>query len=222
MSRICFFASKIVYLINLFFFFVIKNIVNHDLLGLMRKVNSLVGLLASAIVIIAPIVYSWWLYHHHSDKGSPVNIAVVQPNVDPYNEKFNGTGDEQLAKLLRLASTVADSNTDYFVAPETALPDGIWEDHLAEHKQIKTIEKFLKGFPKATMVIGASTYKSYESGDRTSATAHKFRDSENYYDAYNTGLQIDQRDSIMVYHKTRRCMLQRMNYSPRCPSVRRR
>lgn len=188
---------------NLFFFFVIKNFINRDLLALLRRVNSLVGLTASAIVIIAPMVFSLWLYHRHTDKGQPVNVAVVQPNVDPYNEKFSGTGDEQLARLLRLASTVSDSSTDYIVAPETALPDGIWEDLLPQHKQIKTIEKYLKVFPKATMVIGASTYKSYNKTEKPSETAHKFKDSENYYDAYNTALQIDQRDSIQVYHKTR-------------------
>ncbi len=188
---------------NLFSFFVVKNIFNRDLLALMRKVNSLVGIIASAVLIITPMIFSLWLYHRHADQGSPVNTVVVQPNVDPYNEKFSGTGDEQLAKLLRLASTAADSNTDYFVAPETALPDGIWEDGLPQHKQIKTIEKFMKGFPKATMVIGASTYKAYQHGEKPGETAHKFKDSENYYDAFNTALQIDQRDRVQIYHKTR-------------------
>ncbi len=188
---------------NLFFFIVTKNIFKRDLLSVMRKVNSIVGLTASGILIIAPMIFSLFLYHRHVDAGDPVNVVAIQPNIDPYNEKFNGTGDEQLAKLLRLASTVADSNTNYIVAPETALPDGIWEENLRGHKQIKTIETFIKAFPKATMIVGASTYKGYDAGENRSETAHKFKDSENYYDAFNTALQIDQNDSIVVYHKTR-------------------
>lgn len=188
---------------NLFFFVVIKNIFNHDLLVVMRKINSIVGLSASAAVIIFPMIFSLWLYHRHVDKGTPVSVVVVQPNIDPYSEKFNGTGSDQLAKLLRLASTVADSTTDYIVGPETALPDGIWEENLRDHKQIKTIEKILNVYPAATFITGASTYKAYNNGEKPSVTAHKFHDSENFYDAYNTALQIDQFDSIQVYHKSR-------------------
>ncbi len=188
---------------NLFFFVVVKNMLNRDLLALMRRINSLVGLTASAILIIAPMIFSLLLYNRHVDTGKPVNIVVVQPNVDPYNEKFNGTGDDQLAKLLRLASSVADSNTDYIVGPETALPDGIWEETMNQHKQIKTIEKYIKVFPRSTMIVGASTYKGYDKGQPPSETAHQFKDSKNFYDAFNTALQIDQTDSIQVYHKSR-------------------
>jgi apolipoprotein N-acyltransferase len=188
---------------NIFFFFVVKNIINRDLLVLMRKVNSMVGLSASAILIITPMIFSLWLYHRHTNRGTPVNVTVVQPNIDPYNEKFSGTGAEQLARLLRLASTVSDSSTEYIVAPETALPDGIWEEGISQHKQIKTIENFLKVFPKATMVIGAATYKGYNKNDVRSETAHKFKNSDDYYDAFNTALQIDQHDNIQVYHKSR-------------------
>jgi apolipoprotein N-acyltransferase len=188
---------------NLFFFIVAKNIFNRDLLVLMRKINSLVALAASCILIIAPMIFSLRLYRHHVDKGTAVSTVVVQPNVDPYNEKFNGTGDEQLARFLRLASTVADSTTDYIVGPETALPDGIWEDHLRDHKQIKTIEKVLNGYAHATMILGASTYNAYSKDEQRSETAHRFKDGDQYYDSYNTALQIDQHDSIQIYHKSR-------------------
>jgi len=188
---------------NLFFFIVAKNIFNHDLLKELRRINSLVGLAASAILIIAPMIFSLWLYNRHVDKGSPASVTVVQPNVDPYHEKFNGTGIEQLAKVLRLASTVSDSTTDYIVGPETALPDGIWEENLRDHKEIKMIETYLGNFSKTTMIIGASTYKAYGNGEEPSKTAHQFTDSKNYYDAYNTALQIDRYDTIRVYHKSR-------------------
>ena len=41
---------------------------------------------------------------------------VVQPNIDPYGEKFGGvTADEQLEKLLALANEKVDSTTDYLI-----------------------------------------------------------------------------------------------------------
>jgi len=188
---------------NLFFFAVARNIFNRDLLSQLRRINSAIALTACAILIITPMIFSLWLYKRHVRIGNPVKIAVVQPNIDPYNEKFNGTGDEQLARMLQLASTVIDSTTDFAVFPETALPDGIWEENLAQHPQIVTLKRFIHAFPNITVVIGASTFKAYPDSTKISETARKLSGSNNYFDVFNTALMIDRNDSIQIYHKTR-------------------
>jgi len=188
---------------NLFFFVLAKNIFSRDLLSQLRRINSMVALVAFAILLSAPLIFSQWLYHRHEDKGIPVQVVAVQPNIDPYNMKFNGTGDEQLAKMLQLASTMVDSTTQFVLFPETALPDGIWEENLNHHKQVKTIEKFIQAFPNVTVLIGASTAKEYDSASARTETARKFNDSENYYDEFNAALMIDSSNHIQVYHKSR-------------------
>jgi apolipoprotein N-acyltransferase len=131
----------------------------------------------------------------------------VQPNIDPYHEKFNGTGDEQLARMLQLASTVIDRNTQFVVFPETALAEGIWEEELPSHPQISTLKKFVQSFPHITIVMGASTFKAYHEGDKLSTTARKNTGNLRMqgviaYDAYNTALMIDT-SRIQIYHKSR-------------------
>jgi apolipoprotein N-acyltransferase len=193
-----------IFAMNIFCWVLAKNLFLKELLGLLRSINSLVALFISAILIAAPAIFSVWLYKRHvDDRGTPVNVVVVQPNIDPYNEKFSGNSDEQLAKMLRLASSVSDSSTGYIIFPETALPDGIWEEELQQNKQIHTVQNFIKAFPKATVIIGASTYHAFTGNQKPSATARKYEDAKFYYDVYNTALQIDQRDSIQIYHKTR-------------------
>ena len=187
---------------NLFFFVLAKNIFYHDLLGQLRRINSMIALFAAAVLVSAPMVFSQWLYQRHEKKGSPVNIVVVQPNIDPYNIKFSGNGDDQLAKMLQLASTEVDSTTNFVLFPETALSDGIWEENLSSHKQIRTIEKFIHAFPNITVLIGASTAKECGKAGKE-GTARKFRDSDNYYEEFNTALMIDSANRIQVYHKTR-------------------
>src|SRR6185436_9849695 len=98
---------------NLFFFVIAKNIFTHDLLSQLRRINSMVALIIIFILLSAPLIFSQWLYHRHVNKGSPVNIVVVQPNIDPYNMKFSGNGDDQLIKMLQLASTKTDSTTRF-------------------------------------------------------------------------------------------------------------
>ncbi|MCX6274110.1 MAG: apolipoprotein N-acyltransferase [Bacteroidetes bacterium] len=188
---------------NLFFFVLAKNIFNRDLLKQLRRINSVVALTGTAVLLSAPLIFSKWLYNRHVDKGEPVSIVVVQPNIDPYNMKFSGNGDDQLAKMLQLASTVVDSSTKFVLFPETALADGLWEENMASHKQIRTIEKFIHAFPNVTVLIGAATAREYDKDSTPSETARKFHDSENYYDEFNTALMIDSSNRIQVYHKTR-------------------
>lgn len=188
---------------NIFFFGLAKNLFSKDLLRQLRGINSVIALAASVVLLSAPLIFSQWLYHRHVDEGTPVHVVVVQPNIDPYNMKFNGSGDDQLAKMLQLASTQVDSNTDFVLFPETALPDGIWEENLNSHKQIRTIEKFIHAFPRITVLIGASTAREYVTASARTITSRKFHDSENYYDEFNAALMIDSSDRIQVYHKSR-------------------
>jgi apolipoprotein N-acyltransferase len=157
--------------------------------------------LISGALIILPLIFSIVKYHSFHDSGEPVNVVIVQPNVDPYNEKFSGNGNEQLVRMLQLASTAADNSTDYIIAPETALPDGVWENNLSEEKSIKTIRSFLTAFPNAAFVTGAATYRAYDT--KETSTARKFKKEEGYFDAYNTALEISNEEPLEVYHKSK-------------------
>jgi apolipoprotein N-acyltransferase len=180
---------------NIFLFLALKNY--------SEKKPVIKFLAVAADIILVPYVFSIITYSFYQDKGKPVNVVIVQPNVDPYHEKFSGTGALQLARILQLSSTVADSTTDYIIAPETALPDGIWEENFSSDKNISTIHSFLTVFPRAAFVTGASTYHAYAKNEKRSATARKFKDADEYYDAYNSALQLSKDAQLQAYHKSK-------------------
>ena len=167
-----------------------------------------------ATTILIPIIISFILYYSYDEKENKVNVVCVQPNIDPFSEKFNSMNfEEQLNKMLALAKQKTDSTTDYLVFPETALTEEIWENDLKQTSSIYILKEFLKQYPKLKIISGASTWHLYEEGDKLSATAHKFKKSASadpssvgqpgYYDAFNTALQIDNSDSIQIYHKSK-------------------
>lgn len=165
--------------------------------------KKIIGLLA---VIVLPITISILLSYPASKTNSIVQhqqIVIVQPNIDPYNEKFSGSYEQQLQKMLELAAEKVDSATEYLVLPETALIEDIWEDEIEQTSSVTTIKKFLSNFPKLKIIIGASTAKEFKPGEKLSATARKFVNSEAYYDAYNTAFQIDNSKIIQQYHKSK-------------------
>lgn len=160
------------------------------------------GLIISIIVL--PILISYFIYNKYSEKTDPVHVVVVQPNVDPYNEKFSVlTSQEQVARFLQLASTAVDSSTDYLIGPETALPFSIWEEDLESSAEIKMLRIFLKPYPHLHIVIGASTDKVYPDEKSKTVTARKFKDADEYYDSFNTALQLDNEGPIQIYHKSK-------------------
>ena len=157
-----------------------------------------------AIWLLIPISISLIRYYNYNETGDQQNIVVLQPNIDPYNEKFNGMSEQQqIQKLLGLAKTVANDSIDYFVAPETALPRTTWERYFKRNRSINMIKDFLSDYPNAKFVIGASTRKLFMTGEEVSSTARSFRDTSMYYDNYNTALQIDTSDNILTYHKAK-------------------
>jgi apolipoprotein N-acyltransferase len=130
-------------------------------------------------------------------------VVIVQPNVDPYNEKFIGEPIEQLKKMLLLTEEQLDSTTSYAIFPETALPSGIWEEDMDKDDCIILLQQFLKKYPHLKIIIGASTAKSYAPGELLSSTARKFGKTDGYYDDYNTALQLDNTGKVQIYHKSK-------------------
>lgn len=155
------------------------------------------------LIIILPIVFSYSIWAFSLVKKGTTKVVIVQPNIDPYNEKFTGSYEEQLQKMLQLAAQKTDSTTEYLIFPETALTEDLWEDQLVQSNSVKTLQQFLKPYPKLKIIIGASTAKVYQPGETLSATARKFTQEDSYYDAYNTALQLDNSGRIQIYHKSK-------------------
>ncbi len=162
--------------------------------------------MAYAIVptILLPILLSLTLYHSYEEAGDPVSVVVVQPNIDPYSEKFSGMNyDEQITRMFDLAKPELDSTTEYLVFPETALTEEIWDNDFQQTASFHRLKEFLKAYPRLKIIVGASTWHLYEKGEKLSVTARKFKEMEGYYDAFNTAFQVDNSDSVRVYHKSK-------------------
>jgi apolipoprotein N-acyltransferase len=179
---------------------------NIGLLGLYRRWSQKQPLQQSlrrfALVLLLPVLVSMVLYFRWEEKGNAISVAVVQPNVDPYNEKFeNGTLQAQLDRFLALAATVCDSNTAWLLGPETALVRSIPEDALATSKRILKIQEFMQAYPGMMVLIGAETHHIYAPGEPVPSSARTSPDGQVRFDMYNTALSIGR--DIKTYHKSK-------------------
>lgn len=185
-------------LINLLIFTILKRSMFE---GAVFKDNKF-ALVLVAVLLIVPIVISKLMYTNYVEEERPVEIAILQPNVDPYNEKYATTGEEQLLKMLSLLDKSIDGEVDYIVAPETALSGNIQENALEESNPIRIITEFANQHPRTAFVSGMSSWKLL-SGDQLTSTARPIPNSNAYYDAFNAAIQISSETDPQIYHKSK-------------------
>ncbi len=155
------------------------------------------------LLITLTVLQSYRLYNSYKEKPWPVDVVVVQPNIDPFNEQYNLPPAELLARNLDLAKQKMDSAVDFVVSPESAIQENVWEERMGESGSLATLQSFLAGYPKAGYIIGASTFHNFQPGEQLSATARKYRGSEGHYDAFNSAIYLDSTGLIRLHHKSK-------------------
>jgi apolipoprotein N-acyltransferase len=132
------------------------------------------------------------------------NVVVVQPNIDPYKEKFAGEIDAQIQKLIVLSEKEIDANTTLVVWPETAVPAQVWENEIKLNYFYKPIWSFLQRHPRVNLLTGIDSYKNYGTNKKDAPSTARFEsNSGSYYDAFNTAAFFDADTSIQLYHKAK-------------------
>lgn len=129
------------------------------------------------------------------------NFVLVQPNINPYSEKFQrGTEQLQLARLIGLSESKIDSNTAFVVWPETSLPYYLDEDELSTTIALAPLRAFLARHPQLHLITGIDSYKNMSPG-YSSAAIRRDPNTGRLYENYNTAGQFDSAFHFELYHK---------------------
>src|SRR5690606_1317813 len=126
---------------------------------------------------LVPLSISFWIGSTYEVKGDSAEVVVVQPNVDPYREKFEGGAvyipyQEQLARLIKLSEDQLTPNTKFLIWPETSISNGInWEESFAMSPIKLMLDDFLRRHPGLELVSGITTAISYPDSTQKSVSA---------------------------------------------------
>jgi len=149
------------------------------------------------------MMFSTIKYSQYSERFNPVNVVVVQPNIDPYTEQYELDPMVVTERMLAMAAEKADSLTDFALFPESAIQEYIFEDQLEFSPGIARIRKFNNEYRQLNIITGISSRKIFDVGEPISASARKFSDADRYYDSYNTSLYVAHDGTLQKYHKSK-------------------
>ena len=98
------------------------------------------AMLLPLLVLLLPLFVSYHMYSNfETENEDTLKVLIVQPNIDPYTDKFNVGYEKQLADFITLSKTKLTAETQLLIGPETALLEGIWENKLEATYSVRTV-----------------------------------------------------------------------------------
>ena len=173
--------------------------------SLAKKKKNAVYLIIWLLIIIIPSfasIYRYYTIKLNNQNGS--EVIIIQPNTDPYTEKFTIPFEDQLKKVITQANSRITEKTEWVITPETTIDDPANLDDLANDKYVKMIKGMIKQYPRIDVVTGLVTYRLYPAmKEAPTVSARKIDASGLYYDHFNSAVQIDSGKSFGIYHKSK-------------------
>lgn len=153
-------------------------------------------------VIVLPIALSAIMYFSYKEEVRPAVITIVQPNINPYTEKFGSMSQYEQLYIISDLANKAPADVDFIVAPETAVEGNIIEGSLEKSLELRSLkDEVIPTHPSAAVVTGVTAYRLYLNAvERPTITSRKGSDG-NYHDVINGAVCVSAADTIPLYIK---------------------
>ncbi|MES2417164.1 MAG: apolipoprotein N-acyltransferase [Bacteroidota bacterium] len=158
-------------------------------------------LLFWVLIVSLPITFSLYTYYKYEEKAVPVNVVVVQPNIDPYQKLTSISAGEQLQTLIHLSDSIAQVNTEFFIWPETAIPNYADEEKIRSNPDYLRAQQFLSKYKNGTLITGIESVRWYTT--KKTISAKPATQSGYFYDNYNAAMQVENSAEVDFYHKSK-------------------
>ncbi|MCX8480044.1 MAG: apolipoprotein N-acyltransferase [Chitinophagales bacterium] len=156
-------------------------------------------------VLAFPLTISWHLLQKknlNDSTAEKIRVTVIQPNIDPYNEKFDAnSGDKILSKFIRLSTEHTDERTSLCIWPETALPSVVEWGHSEGTQQMNALYNFVAQRPNMGLLTGANVMEIYHY-PKTVTSTH-YGNGNNYYDFFNSAIYLKSFAPLQRYDKSK-------------------
>ncbi|MEN9993979.1 MAG: hypothetical protein RL762_636 [Bacteroidota bacterium] len=156
-------------------------------------------------ILLLPIVTSQVLqkFALTSFQHKQLHAVVVQPNIDPYKEKFTlSASNEAFAdSIVVLANRHVTAQTDLIMAPETALPLSFQEERLHTFAFGQSLASQVQKWPQANLLIGASTVRIFDYKQSVASTP--IPNTNEWYESYNSSMLLTKTAPPQFVHKSK-------------------
>lgn len=200
-------GSLWIWLINIFVFLSVLRFRESKIISKRQFIIKRVAVLLALVIVpilISQIIsfYNFEVYKY--DGGT--KVVIVQPNIDPYSEKYYITNDSIVSHISSLALPLIDPSTDLIITPETVLADNIKLSNLKQldyNRAVNELRLTLLEFPEINYLGGVSITEIVRDSAQINPQTNLYRDGRTLYNDYNSAMFLKVGDSLKIYHKSK-------------------
>lgn len=168
-----------------------------------KRKDLIINISATVLLIGLPMIISLIKFNSFNEKPvGEVSVLMLQPDLDPYGEKYSKDSITIQNELLALAENNTKGKIDYYIAPETAIPGrgSISETAFEKSELLNNVKGFLAKHPGSVFATGISSHKYFLDKNTVPTNAYQINDRV-WVESYNSAVQIIPNQKVEVYHK---------------------
>ena len=189
-------GSLWVLIVNYLFFLVYKNLIETKKFDVIRFSYSILS-------VAIPIIISMYIYKNQNQDFNYIKASILQPNIDPYEEKYGKTNISIINDFKDLVNS-SNYSSEIIIAPETYFSEspGYPIDSFEESAFLITLKSYLNKKNKSDLLSGIQFYQVYYGEDEKTKSSNLVRDSI-WIDVFNSSFFISNNQRTKIYHKSK-------------------
>ncbi len=168
-----------------------------------KRINILRAMAVSFVLL--PIGVSYLIFPDYASaeaKEEYIETLILQPNINPYTEKYNTTDKRVGDLLLKLTEEKITSNTQLILAPETVFADGTNIDSWSFSVAKRQVEELKNKYPNTAFIGGISFYKLIKDEAKIEKQTNLARPGL-WFNDYNSAIAVVPGREDDFYHKSK-------------------
>ncbi|WBL24845.1 apolipoprotein N-acyltransferase [Zunongwangia sp. HGR-M22] len=156
----------------------------------------------SILTIGLPILLSYILLWNYEMPRETINALILQPNINPYTEKYN-TNDTKIGELLlNMTSENITDSTEIVLAPETVFADGTVLSRFNKSEAAFFGRQISQLKPNLSFLGGISFYERFSNPNLVNPQSNRLGEND-WFNDYNSAFLIKNNTENQVYHKSK-------------------
>ena len=125
------------------------------------------GIFKSILLIGIPLGISFIIYYNYEEPSEKIEVVIIQPNINPYTEKYNTTDSRIGELLLKLSQEGITDSTELIIAPETVFADGTKLRNFNNSEAVYYGEQIAKINGKTDFLGGITLYDRFSDPEKS-------------------------------------------------------
>ncbi len=157
----------------------------------------------SILSLSIPVLISMLIFNNQNESDNYIKASIIQPNIDPYKEKYGKTNISIIEDFKKLVNSNNDS-FEIIIAPETYFSEspGYPINKFEENPFLIILKDYLNKKNNPNLLSGIQFYKLYYSSKDKTKSSNLIKDSV-WIDVYNSSFLISSNQKPQIYHKSK-------------------